>query len=464
MGKEPERCVCGSVVHISDDGNKFKKFCSIECAKSNNTGKAGYGMPLPCTKDEFIEQCKAVDYKVQPIAKRYNVSNPVAQRWFNECGIQELVTQRNQEWLNVINANLRLNTHQLARLLNTTSTKISIFCRNNGVELIDALAENRQRNRQILDENQHLFKDHTLTEIAEITGVHYEWVKGYRREHDFPIVFKGKPYSKKELELLAFVQAHYPNAGSRKYTIDGKVWECDVMIPELNLGIEFNGCYYHSSFEIDTHYHQRKTDAFASIDIQLIHIWENDWETKRPIIKSLIESRLGVSTRLHARRCEIAEVPSVLANYFFNENHLKGAGKSGLVYGLYYAGELVMCMRFAKHPTYEWELLRMASKLGVTVVGGMSKILSYFKRQHQPTQLMSYVDRDISNGKSYFACGFTHIANTPPSYWYVDKSYNVHHRQQYQRHKIGQSEEDYTRQLGLYRIHNAGNMKMLLTI
>lgn len=463
MGVEPDRCVCGNVVHVSADGNDFNKFCSTECAKANNIGKTGQGTPLPCSIDEFIEQCKAADYKVQPIAKRYNVSYPVAVRWFNECNIQELVDQRNREWLNVINSNLQLNVPQLARLLNTTTTKVKLFCVKNGIELIDVATEKRRHKRRVLDEHQHLFKDHTLTEIAEITGVHYESVKSYRREHDFPIVVKSMQHSKKELELLSFVQSYCPNAGSRKYTIASKVWECDVMIPELNLGFEFNGCYYHNSFKIDTSYHKRKTDAFDSVGVQLIHIWEHDWATKRPIIKSLIESRLGVSKRIYARQCVIAEVPGAHANQFFEETHLKGAGKNGITSGLYYDGELVMCMRFARHPKHEWELLRMSSKLGVTVVGGMSKILAHFKRQHQPTQLMSYVDRDISNGKSYYACGFTLISKTPPSYWYVDNKFNVHQRQKYQRHKIGQNEAEYTRQIGLYRIHNSGNLKMLLT-
>jgi hypothetical protein len=163
-----------------------------------------------------------------------------------------------------------------------------------------------------------------------------------------------------------------------------------------------------------------------------------------------------------ARKCIVSKVSKSDANMFFKNNHLKGPGKHGVDYGLYYNGDLVMCMRFARHKKYDWELLRMAAKQNMTVVGGMSRIIAHFKKIHSPTSLMSYVDRDISNGKSYYAVGFKLLTVTGPSYWYVDSKMNVHHRQQYQRKLIGKSEEEYTKEMKLFRIHNSGNLKMLL--
>ena len=105
----------------------------------------------------------------------------------------------------------------------------------------------------------------------------------------------------------------------------------------------------------------------------------------------------------------------------------------------------------------------MATKLDTTVVGGMSKILSHFLKLTDASTIMSYVDRDISNGKSYETVGFELIGNTGPSYWYVDKTGNTIPRQQMQksvREKDGfdGSEDEYAKQLGLFKISNSGNL------
>ena len=269
-------------------------------------------------------------------------------------------------------------------------------------------------------------------------------------------------YSKTRLQdgIAEFIESYVSIVRNTRQVIPPQ--EIDIFIPSHNIAVEVNGVYWHNSFRIDKDYHANKTNTAQQSGIQLIHIWENDWANKRDIVQSLILSKLGITVKIMARKCTVQKVPKLDADEFFNNNHLKGSGKNGITYGLYYDNELVMCMRFARHPKYEWELLRMSSKLGITVVGGMSKILAHFKRQHCSSQLMSYVDRDISNGKSYYAVGFELLSVTGPSYWYVDSKMNVHHRQQYQRKLIGKSEEEYTKEMKLFRIHNSGNLKMLL--
>lgn len=465
LGREPDRCTCGKTVHIDDStGNTFKKYCSIECARLYGTGNRGQGQRLPVSHDEFVDICVKHNFKVQRVAKEFTTSFPVANRWFKECGIFEIKAERDKQWKEFIEANNTLTINELAKHLNTTPTIIRLFIRSNNIELVDTRLETREYNISTLEQHKHLFNDHTLQEISEITGIHYEWVKAFRKRYDFAYVIKSKPYSKTEKELLSFIQQFHHTAGPRKYNFDGKVYEADIMIPELNLAIEFNGVYWHDSFKIDKNYHQVKSNAFATKQIQLIHIWENDWNHKREIVESVVLSKLGKSERIYARKCTIVEVSKNIADEFFNITHLKGAGKSGITYGLMHDNELVMCMRFARHKKHEWELLRMSSMLGITVVGGMSKLLKHFTHTHNAQSIMSYVDRDISNGSSYYRNGFTLLSTTEPSYWYVDKNGLVLQRQQFQRHKINANESEYTQKLGLIRIHNSGNLKMLLIV
>lgn len=49
---------------------------------------------------------------------------------------------------------------------------------------------------------------------------------------------------------------------------------------------------------------------------------------------------------------------------------------------------------------YQWEVIRGATKLGYTVVGGASKIWKYFIETYNPDNCVYYVDYNYFNGKS----------------------------------------------------------------
>lgn len=66
-----------------------------------------------------------------------------------------------------------------------------------------------------------------------------------------------------------------------------KPLEIDIALYDINLAIEFNGLYFHSISRINDHnYHAYKTQKCATINYNLIHIYENIWLTKQEIIKS----------------------------------------------------------------------------------------------------------------------------------------------------------------------------------
>lgn len=58
------------------------------------------------------------------------------------------------------------------------------------------------------------------------------------------------------------------------------------MIPELKLALEFNGNYYHS-IEAGTPfgYHLMKTELCEAKGYRLIHIWEDEWNNDKELIK-----------------------------------------------------------------------------------------------------------------------------------------------------------------------------------
>ncbi len=72
--------------------------------------------------------------------------------------------------------------------------------------------------------------------------------------------------------------------------LEGK--EIDILIPELSLGFEFNGTYWHSDKFKPRGYHQNKTELAASKGICLIHISEKRWDKMNLSIKSMITNKI----------------------------------------------------------------------------------------------------------------------------------------------------------------------------
>ena len=242
-----------------------------------------------------------------------------------------------------------------------------------------------------------------------------------------------------EKEVKDYVESIY---SGRIIENDSKIinpYELDIYMPERNIAIEFDGLYWHSeACGKDSTYHLKKTEMCSKIGVQLIHIFEDEWKNKKDIVKDRIASIIGQQIKkVYARKCKIIEISALVANEFLDANHIQGKDNSPIRYGLVFNEEIVSVMTFEKprfNNNYDWELVRFASKIGVSVVGGASKLLSYFRCQHQGT-IVSYADRRYSIGKLYETLGFKNIDSSSPNYFYVKKDKRVS-RYQCQKHKL----------------------------
>ena len=242
-------------------------------------------------------------------------------------------------------------------------------------------------------------------------------------------VYYNKSISTGESSLRDFIDSLTGNVFyNRKDIIYPK--EVDVYIPSVSLAIEYNGCYWHC----DTHeriypnYHLDKTIGCENKNIQLLHIFENQWDdlTKRDIWKSIITNKLGKSRKLYGRKCNVYEINNTVKNDFLNENHLQGTCNSNKNFGLYYNNELVSVMSFGKprfNKNFDWELLRFSNKKYTTVIGGASKLFNYFINNYKGT-VITYADRTYSNGDLYKKMGFAY-------YTQVEVLLNLHQKRKF---------------------------------
>ena len=220
--------------------------------------------------------------------------------------------------------------------------------------------------------------------------------------------------------------------------------EIDIFIPKNRLGIEYNGLYWHSELKgIDKNYHLSKTSQCEEKGIHLLHIFEHEWlnQIKQQIWKSIILGKLGLNKTIGARKCKIINLTSIQTSTFLETNHLQGNINSSIRIGLEYEEELVAILTISKpryNKKYDWEITRFASKKGINVVGGFSKLLKYF-RTYNTGSIITYADRRFSEGNLYKVNGFTELSSSGPNYFYfkyVKSKPILYSRVSFQKHKL----------------------------
>lgn len=246
--------------------------------------------------------------------------------------------------------------------------------------------------------------------------------------------------SKMEKEIITFLKdSGFAFIENSRQII--KPFELDVFIPSHNIAIEFNGLYYHQDNGSNRKYHLDKTELCESKNIQLLHIFENEWLYKKEIVKSIILSKLGkYNQRIFARKCEIREVNNKEKSTFLNENHIQGNDSSKIKIGLYYVDELVSLMTFGQRKITggqsNFELIRFCNKLNTHVIGGASKLFKFFIKNYEFSKIISYADRRFSNGNLYKILGFIFDHYSAPNYWYFKSDRILYHRSNFQKHLL----------------------------
>lgn len=230
--------------------------------------------------------------------------------------------------------------------------------------------------------------------------------------------------SDKEKEVVNFLSEYCEVIQNDKTIINPK--ELDIVIPEHNLAIEFNGLYWHSEIYKDKNYHINKKNACSEQGLTLVQIFEDEWQNSKEIVKSRLLSLINRNTKtIGARKCLIQEINSKTANTFLKENHLQGSGRSHIRYGLYYNSVLVSVMTFLKGDISknlkEWELNRFCSLKNHQIIGGASKLFFHFIKDIDPNIVVSFSDLRWSNYQNsvYKNLGFCYDKDTGPNYWYI---------------------------------------------
>lgn len=214
--------------------------------------------------------------------------------------------------------------------------------------------------------------------------------------------------------------------------------EIDIFIPCIKLGIEVNGVFWHSETKIGRRYHIDKHNRCAEKNVKLLQFFDDEIVQKIDICKSIIQQFIGKSeARVNGRDTECRRINDRDTREFLETNHIQGYRPASICYGLYYHDELISCMTFSRDRKYQYQLIRLVTRVGYTCIGGASKMFKRFITDYAPNTIVSYCDRRLFDGTVYNKLGFecTHVSN--PNYYYFNlKDCKRMSRLAFQKHKL----------------------------
>lgn len=250
----------------------------------------------------------------------------------------------------------------------------------------------------------------------------------------------------------------------------------DIFLPNKKIGIELNGLYWHNEIYKTNDYHYNKFLSSQKSGIHLIQIFEDEWRNKSDVVKSIINSNLNIFNKtIYGRKCKIKEISPRESNQFLENNHIQGSTNAKIKLGLYYGDELVSIMTFgsfrkslgSKHTDpNEYEMIRFCNKINTKVIGGASKLFTYFLKNYKPKTIISYSDNRYFDGKLYEILGFNFIKLTKPNYFYTKDFKIRENRFKYRKDRLivdgfdkNKTEHEIMNDRNYYQIYDAGNKK-----
>ena len=283
--------------------------------------------------------------------------------------------------------------------------------------------------------------------------------------------------SKSELEIKDFIESGGLECTTNRKILNGK--EIDIFIPSKNIGIEYNGNKWHTEWfgGKNKNYHLSKLEECKNKGVDLISVFEDEYENHKDIVLSKIAHILNIKNknlpRIYGRKCKIKEVYSFQAEEFLNKFHIQGFVKSTVFIGAFYQDKLIAVMSFLNQKN-NWELTRFASDINYICCGVGGKLFKYFTKHYNYYEIKSFADRRWTLDEKdniYTKLGFELNEIVKPSYTYYNPSidrYKRFHKFNFRKKRLLKlhtelnpmmTETEMAKELGYDRIWDCGLLK-----
>jgi hypothetical protein len=228
-----------------------------------------------------------------------------------------------------------------------------------------------------------------------------------------------------EIEISSFLKEHNQNIILHDRTILNGL-EIDILLPDINVGIECNGIIWHSEGfgKKDKLYHITKTKLAKEKGIRLIQILDWEWINKKSIIKGILLNILNKSKKISFENCDIIFPTKLEARVFLDHNYLFDIPDFTSSIALKYQNRLISIMIFKKTDNY-FELLGHCHESGLFIIDGTSKLLQSFIDKECPTTILANIDRRFFSGSSYINCNMRQFKESQPEYIIFHKNFGI---------------------------------------
>lgn len=462
LSEHPKCLECDNVVKFLGPSSGYREFCSCKCAGSSEktanlrktTNLKTYGCESPAQSQTIRDKMAVTTldrYGVELTANIPERRDRASQTMMAKYGVfsytkhpmfQPMIRRRHSEKRGV--------SHQSQTHISESSMNIL----NNPAMLRSMNAEGKM-----------------LTDIADMLSVSVSTVSRYFKHHDIALVPQTSQ-SAAEREISAWLtELGVLHERNNRSILRGR--ELDIYANSHQIAIEYCGLYWHSDLHdrISSHYHYTKMDECYNLGIKLITIFEDEWLSKKDIVKGMIKHAFDVDDhRLYARKCRVVyDISTSQAKEFFEHTHIQGWGAGSISIGLEYNNQLVALMSFINTGDGCYELNRFSTRQ--FVVGAFSKCLSAFVNRHTPNTIISFCDLRWGRGHTYSKAGFKLVSQSAPSYWYIINNFKTRvHRMRYQKKNMAIKLPSYNSSLterenadanDLFRIWDCGQLKFV---
>lgn len=310
------------------------------------------------------------------------------------------------------------------------------------------------------------FAGKDVASAASELGVSWDIIQARKIMYDLKST--PQPRSQGERQIQQFLEEN-----SISFVLNDRVTiapkELDFYIPEFKLAIEFHGLYWHSEKFRPKDYHFEKYAACKESGIQLLQIFEDEWESSSSFIKQKILHLCRRTPKvIGARKLEIIECSKSELVDFLDKHHVQGMPPGATHYlKVVYKDTIVACCLLKRVTGTEVDMIRFATDQNATYPGLMSKVIKYIESKYQYETMITFADLRYSVGDVYVKSGWTEVGMHRPDYYYITERGREHKfnlrkaciQSRYGVDIAGKTEFQLTDELGLYRIWDAGKIK-----
>lgn len=251
-----------------------------------------------------------------------------------------------------------------------------------------------------------------------------------------------------ELEIFKFIQSliNFKIYRNKRKFLNGS--EIDLYVDEFKIGFEFDGLYWHSSIFKDNDYHLNKTNIGELKSIKIIHIFEDEWNFKNDIVKSIIRSKFKIYENIiDAKYCRLIKIDDTDTHEFITNNSLFKYKKCNLNVGMFYENDLI-CIMQLNITNDNCEIINLCHKINNKIDNLLLKYVEYLKDlniQH----IFINIDRRYCDDELYTEFGFNIIEiQKPKCHYFKNNEY------------IRYFEDEFPDNEKLLKIYDCGYYKM----